>query len=75
MGAAQVKKGEEWDPNSYGKTKAAGAASAAPKYGSAAGAVKEPKLLLNGKRWEVENQKNATGLTIDGDVKQTIYMG
>jgi len=68
-----VKKGEEWDPNQYGKSKPA--AAAAPKYGSAAGAAKEPKLLLNGKRWEVENQKNATGLTIDGDVKQTIYMG
>ena len=73
-GLKKVTKGEAWDPSKYGGKKAAPAASAAPKFGAAAGAAKPPKLELNGKKWEVEHQVKQSDLKLEAIVKQTVYV-
>jgi len=73
-GLKKVVKGADWDPNAY---KGSGTKKAdAPKAAAAkpAAAVKPPNLALDGKKWMCEHQVKQSGLTIDAEVKQTVYM-
>jgi len=73
-GLKKVVKGEDWDPSAYGKAKSAPAAPKAAAAPKVAAPVKEPKLMLDGKKWLVEHQVKQQSLVIEADVKQTAYV-
>jgi len=74
-GLKKVVKGETWDPTAY-KGSGAKKADAAPKAAAAkpVAAAKPPKLALDGKKWVCEHQVKQSSLTIDAEVKQTVYV-
>jgi len=59
-------------PKGYSKPEEKKVEKAKPKFGTIA--KKEPLLELDGKKWKVEYQEGNSGITIDGNMKQTIYI-